>query len=186
MKTTFIPTIGLALSAMLISQHPFAQYSASGNDPVSQVSYSISMKKTAPYMSAASGTNLPVTTPYNTKVLARFNKQFLNVNNAKWSVAANGNWYAYFTKNGAFNSIAFNKKGGLIYQTNYVPQKELPSDLKELITGNYTEYQITGAVKVLKDSRTIWVVNLASLNHIIQLSVENGEMQQLYKLERAN
>ena len=89
MKTTFIPTIGLALSAMLISQHPFAQYSASGNDPVSQVSYS--MKKTAPYMSAASGTNLPVTTPYNTKVLTRFNKQFLNVNNVKWSVAAIGN-----------------------------------------------------------------------------------------------
>ena len=184
MKTTFIPTIGLALSAMLISQHPFAQYSGPGNDPVSQVSYS--MKKTPHYMSAGSGTNLPVTVPYNTKVLARFNKQFLNVNNAKWSVAPNGTWYAYFTKNGAFNSIAFNKKGGLIYQTNYVPQKELPSDLKELITGNYTEYQITGAVKVLKDSRTIWVVNLASLNHIIQLSVENGEMQQLYKLERAN
>jgi len=184
MKTTFIPTIGLALSAMLISQHPFAQYSTSSNDPVSQVSYS--MKKTPPYIGAGSSTNLPVTIPYNTKVLARFNKHFVDVTNAKWSVAKDGTWYAYFTKNGAFNSIAINKKGEIIYQTNYVPEKELPSDLKKLITDNYTEYQITGAVKVQKDGRTIWVANLASLNHIIQLRVENGEMEQLYNLERAN
>lgn len=137
-------------------------------------------------MSEGSGTNLPVAIPYNTKVLARFNKQFVNVNNAKWSVASDGTWYADFTKDGAFNSIAINKKGRLIYQTNYVPEKELPLDLKKLITDSYTEYQITGAVKVQKDGRTIWVANLASLNHIIQLRVENGEMEQLYNLERAN
>lgn len=186
MKTTFIPTIGLALSAMLITQHSFAQYTSSGNGPVDQVSYNKSIKKPAPSMSESNATDLPVTIPYNTKVLAQFNKHFVDVTNAKWSVAKDGTWYAYFTKNGAFNSIAINKKGGIIYQTNYVPEKELPSDLKKLITDNYTEYQITGAVKVQKDGRTIWVANLASLNHIIQLRVENGEMEQLYNLERAN
>lgn len=186
MKTTFIPTIGLALSAMLIAQHPFAQYTSSDKGPSRQVSYNNSIRRTSPSKSESSGKNLPVTIPYNTKVLAQFNKHFLNVTNAKWSVATDGSWHAYFIKDNDFNSVSFNKKGGIIYQTSYVPEKKLPSDLKQLLTDTYTEYQITGAFKVLKDDRTIWIVNLASLNHIIQLRVENGDMEQLYKLERAN
>lgn len=62
----------------------------------------------------------------------------------------------------------------------------MPLDVKQLITDTYTEYKITGAFKVLKDERTIWIVNLASLNHIITLREEDGELQQIYKLERAD
>jgi hypothetical protein len=185
MKTTFIQTIGLALSSMVIIQHSFAQNTGSKNEPAREVSFN-SMKKTPASINESSAINLPVDIPYNTKVLTRFNKQFLNVTNIKWSFAKNGNWYATFIKDGALNSILFDKKGNIIYMINHVSEKQVPLNVKELVSDGYSEYRITDAFKVLKDERTIWIVNMASLNHIIQLSVEDGEIVQLYELEKAN
>ena len=185
MKTTFIPIVGLALSSMLLTHRPFAQFTASGNSHLGQVAYN-SIKITDPPINGSHRKKLPVTIPYNRKVLARFNKQFLNISDVNWSVEPQGSWHVTFTKDGDFNFISFNKKGGIIYQANYLPEKKLPSDLKQLVTDSYTEYQITGAIKIQKDDRTIWFVNLTSLNHIVQLRVIDGQMEQVYIFERSH
>jgi hypothetical protein len=184
MKATSIRTIGLALSAMFITQHPFAQNTVLKNGLAGEVSYN-SIKNNQRLIDESSVIMSPATIPYNEKVLTRFNKQFLNATNVNWSFATNGTWHAFFTHEGAPNSILYNKKGRIIYLINYVSEKQLPSDVKKLITNCYPEYQITDVAKVIQDERTIWIVNVASLNHLIALREEDGELEEVSKFKKA-
>jgi len=185
MKTTFFRSIGLSLSAIVMAMHPFAQKTGSINEPVREFSYNI-IKKTSSSIDNSSPVNIPSSVPYNGKVFKQFDKIFLDASNVKWSFATNGNYHAYFTKDGNLNSILFAKNGEIIYLINYVSEKQLPFDVKQLIEYNYEEFKITVVDKVFQDNRTIWVVELAGINHFITVRVEDGEIQEIEKLKKAD
>ena len=186
MKTRFIPHICLSLSAMIISLQPFAQKKDSKNQAVTEVSYNINSKNPSSSMLNNGKLNRTANIPYNGKVFNQFNKMFFDATHVTWSFGPNSTYHAYFRKNGDFNSILFNKNGKIIYQINYLSQKQLPLEVRNLITDNYDEYKITNVTKVLQDNRTIWIVTLTGINHIVTVREEDGEMQQIDKIEKAN
>ena len=184
MKTTSIRTIGLALSAMIFSHQPFAQNLDSKNALAGEVSYN-SIKRILPSGNESSVIDLPANMPYNGKVITRFRKEFFNATNIQWSFSPNGSYHAFFTKDGAPNAILFNKKGGIIYLIKYLSENQLPVDVKKMITDGYSEYQITHVAEVIQDNTTIWVVNLASLNHIVAIREAEGVMEEIFKYKKA-
>lgn len=84
------------------------------------------------------------------------------------------------------NRALFTKKGQLIYHITYGYEKSLPEDLRKQVKNIYNDYEITGAIKVKEAGREIWVVNLEGANNLILLRLEDGEMEEVQKLQKSS
>ena len=49
----------------------------------------------------------------------------------------------------------------------------------------YNDYEITGAIKVKEAGREIWVINLEDEKNLILLRLEDGEMEEVQKLQKS-
>jgi hypothetical protein len=182
MKTTIIRSIALTLTAIVMALQPFAQKANSKNDNQREVSYYVNEKT----FGNNNSITLPSNVPYNQKVFQEFDKIFLDANHVNWSIAPNGTYHAYFRKDGALNAVLFNKNGKIVYLINYLSEKELPSEIQKLVADDYEEYKITSVTKVLQSNREIWIIKITGINHIITLREEDGELQEMEKVRKAN
>jgi hypothetical protein len=182
MKTTIIRSIALTLTAIVMALQPFAQKANSKNENQREISYNLNGKP----VGNNNSTIRPANEPYNQKVFQQFHKIFFDADNVSWSSASNGTCHAYFRKGGALNAVLFNKNGKIVYLINYVSEKELPSEVQKLIADDYEEYRITSVAKVLQSNREIWIIKITGVNHIITLREEDGELQEMEKVRKAN
>ncbi len=54
------------------------------------------------------------------------------------------------------NTALFNKKGYLLYHIAYGSESNLPAELRKQVKSAYVDFNITKAIKVEEDDRTIW------------------------------
>jgi hypothetical protein len=183
MKATFIPRCSLLLLSLLIILNSFAQKAEYKNEPASPSSSSeISNVSSYPGNNIVSG---PETANINKKVLKHFNRKFDNATSVKWEEAED-NFLATFLTGETLNTSLFDKKGRIIYAINYGSEKELPSDLKNIITNKYINYTITSVTKVLQDNRQIRIVKLADKCNYVTVRVEDDEMEEIENFQKAN
>ncbi len=68
----------------------------------------------------------------------------------------------------------------------FILPKRLARDIKEIVCDYYKRYSITSVANVEQANRYIWFINLADRKNYITASVEDGEMQEIEKFNKAN
>jgi len=123
-----------------------------------------------------------VITPTNQHVPEKVWKSFQNY----YSNAQNTEWYQlnkkflvkYMTEDKK-NQAVFGKRGRLVYNISYGYENSLPEEIRKQVKSNYYDYNITAAIKVTQQKRTIWVVNVEDAKKMIQVKLEDGEMEEI-------
>ena len=172
MKKTFITGVSLVI---FILSNAFAQKSENKNKSDYKFSnYEFGETHLSPgdYSMSNPG-NLDI----SEKVLKHFNKKYNNATQVKW-YQFDDSFLATFSTGGTLTRSLFNKKGRMIYSINYFSERQLPVDVKKMITNKYENYKITGAAKVLQDNRKIWIVKLADKFNYVTARLEDGEIEE--------
>jgi hypothetical protein len=185
MTTTIFRSFALPLAATLMATHSPAQNTDMKNEVV-KYSYNKTADNTPFSNKDKNAIKTTATVPYNGKVFQEFQKKFSDATNVSWSLEHSGTYHAFFQKDENFNAILLDKKGQIIYLINYLSEEQLPPDVKNLIADNYDEYKIANVTKIQQNHRTTWIINLKGVNHLVQVAVEDGEIQQLDKYNLAN
>lgn len=89
-----------------------------------------------------------------------------------------------FIMNDKKNKAVFTKSGSLVYHLTYGSEADLPTDVRSIVKSKYFDYEITSAVNVDIDGRSIWVVNIEDAKQIFVLRVEDGSMDVIDKLSK--
>jgi len=118
------------------------------------------------------------------KVWKNFRKYFANAENPTWYMA-NKNFLIKFMTDDKLNRALFTKRGSLIYHISYGYEKNLPEDIRRQVKSTYYDYTITRAIRVNEATRLIWVVNLEDAKNLILVRLEDGEMEEVQKLEKS-
>jgi hypothetical protein len=133
-------------------------------------------------------TNLPTLTVtagtiVNKEIDKIFRKTFPEALNLKW-YQVNKFYLVKFIENDVKHRALFTKKGMMKYDISYGNENQLPSDMLTKIKEVYTEYNITRVANVKEAGRNIWVINLDNLKHLVLIRMENGEMEEVQKIEK--
>jgi len=172
MKKTFITGVSLVI---FILSNAFAQKSENKNKSDYKFSnYGVGETHLSPGdYSVSNPGNLDI----SEKILKHFNKKYNNATGVKW-YQLDDSFLATFSTGGTLTRSLFDKKGRVIYSINYFSEKQLPADVKKMVTFKYENYKITGAAKVLQDNRKIWIVNLADKFNYVTTRLEDGEIEE--------
>ena len=170
MKTQIILRISGCLLSILITCSSFAQIVSS--------SYTQTDEKLSP---------VTVTSP-DLKTIehikTEFNRQFAGATDVRW-YDLDKKFLARFFMNDQKHQSLFNKKGTLIYDISYGTEKNLPTDIRKQVKSTYFDYSITLVYKVEEDKRMIWVVNMEDNKTLITVRIEDGEMEEVRKLQKS-
>jgi len=114
----------------------------------------------------------------NQAVVKSFRGEFKEAMDPVW-YRLDKNFLVKFIMNDQKNTALFRQNGKLVYNISYGSEKNLPEDVRTLVTGGYEDYKITNAIHVNQDNRSIWVINLEGLKKLILVRVEQGEMEEV-------
>lgn len=114
----------------------------------------------------------------NEKVIQSFKGTFKDAIDPIW-YRLDKNYLVKFIMNEQKNTALLNKNGRLIYNIGYGFEKDLPTDISDLVNGSYGDYKILHAIHVNENNRSIWVVNLEGLKKLIVVRVEDGELEEV-------
>jgi len=129
----------------------------------------------------------PVTVKSTTKkipdrIWKNFSSYFNYPENPRW-FRANKNYLVKFMIYDEQNRALFTRRGNLIYHISYGYENSLPEDLKNQIKTSYADYEISRAIKVTEYKRTLWVVNLEKGKDLVLIRIEDGEMEEIQRLQ---
>ncbi len=117
------------------------------------------------------------------RVWKNFRSYFGNAENPKWYMA-NKDYLVKFMTDEKLNHALFTKRGSLVYHISYGYEKNLPDDIRSQVRKAYLDYTITRAIKVMEADRLIWVINLEDNKRLILVRVEEGELEEVEKLDK--
>ena len=143
MKTTFIPALSITIFAVLIALNLRAQKA----DYTQTASKSTSSKISTSFPKEILDADIIKDEKISTKLFNRFNKIFDKASNVKW-IKSEKNFLVTFATNETSTHALFAKNGKLIYTIDFCSEKQLPADVKNLITNKYKDCKITSIAKV--------------------------------------
>jgi hypothetical protein len=183
MKTMFISGINVTLLSMLIVLNSFAQRS----DYKNESAYTFSSHEISKMLPSLNNdiTSGNESKNISEKVLVHFNKKFPNITKVSW-YQVDGDFLAKFSTGETSTNSLFDTKGRLLYTIIFSSEKGLPWYEKKMITTKYAGYTILVVAKVNIDNRKIWVVKLAGKSNIVETRIEDGEMEEMENIQRAN
>jgi hypothetical protein len=134
-------------------------------------------------------TTLPTVTVTSGKMVTAevnkaFKKAFPGAENLKWYELSK-DYLAKFIQNDMTHQALFAKNGYLKYDVSYGYENHLPEDVRNKVKGAYEDYSITHVANVKEAGRNIWVITLESLKHIVFARVEDNEMEEVEKYNKA-
>ena len=139
---------------------------------------------TIPYKELPPVTVTPTTKEVPEKVWVNFREYFANAHDLKW-YQLNKDYLVKFMLNEEQNRALFSKRGRLIYTISYGYEKSLPENLRKQVKSIYYDYDITRAIKVSEAGRQIWVVNVEDPKTFILVRLEDGEMEEVQKMNKS-
>jgi hypothetical protein len=119
------------------------------------------------------------------KIWTEFYRVFKNAETVKW-YEIDKNFLVKFFMDNQEQRALFNKRGGLIYHISYGSEKNLPTEIRRMVKTNYLDYNITMAIKVCENDRTIWVVNLEDAKSLVLVRVEDSEMEEIHNFQKSS
>jgi hypothetical protein len=118
------------------------------------------------------------------KVWRNFREYFSDTENPSWYMV-NKDFLIKFMTDDNLNHALFTKRGNLVYHISYGYEKNLPEDIRRLVKSSYYDYNIIRAIKVTEANRLIWIVNLEDARNLILVRLEEGELEEVQKIEKS-
>ena len=119
------------------------------------------------------------------RVVKNFNSSYQDASNIRWS-ELNKKFIVNFDQNDMTHKALYMKGGFQIYHVGYGFEKNLPSDILNLVNSKYEGFEINRVFDVDQDYRQMWIVNLMTSKSLITLRIENGIMEEFYRASNAS
>lgn len=134
---------------------------------------------TLPSVIVSSGTTV------SAEVDKAFRKTFPDAEHLRW-YTLDKNYLAKFIEKDLNHQALLSKKGRLKYDITYGGENQLPEDIRQKVSDSYNDYKITSVANVKESGRSIWVINLESLNNLVVARAEDDVFEEVAKVRRAN
>jgi len=117
----------------------------------------------------------------NVKALREFNKKYKNVTNEEWGIINTG-IEARFTEQDILYRVTYNKKGHWVATFRYYNEKQLTTDIRNLVKSSFYNFNITGVTEVTYNGKTAYLVNIEDNETLKIIKVVNDEMEVVQDL----
>lgn len=119
----------------------------------------------------------------NSKALHNFKSAFKGEQDAKWFVEP-GVMVAKFTKDDIQTSVVYDKKGRWIHTMEIYHENKMPRDIRSLVKRSiYFDYDIILVQQIEEGDMTFYVVHLQNGKKYKEVSVVDGEINELKALD---
>jgi hypothetical protein len=120
----------------------------------------------------------------NAKVNKAFGQFFKDATNLRWE-EKNKKYLVEFLQNDLQNRALFAKNGNLIYHICFGNEINLPQNVRRLIKREYFDQNITRVIKVNQQKKTIWVVSMEDAKEYIYVRIEDMELEETQRIQKA-
>lgn len=119
------------------------------------------------------------------RVVKNFNSSYQDASNIRW-IELNKKFIVNFDQNDMTHKALYMKGGFQIYHVGYGFEKNLPSDILNLVNSKYEGFEINRVFNVDQDYRQMWIVNLMTSKSLITLRIENGIIEEFHRASNAS
>jgi hypothetical protein len=112
----------------------------------------------------------------NKKIEKYFTRNFAAIPAGTWSMAGK-NFHYRFYLNGIPAEALFAKNGYLIYLVRHGNEKNMSSDVRQIVKSKYFDYTITNAIEVKQNGEDIWILKMKENSDHLTVRVEDGQME---------
>ncbi len=121
----------------------------------------------------------------NSKALKNFTMIYKKAGaGASWSME-NDAMIASFTKDNVKTSVVYNKNGNWFHTLTYFPGEKTPEDITSIMDYVYPKDDVKLTVKVEEGDKLFYIVQLENKTTIRQVTVYNGEVNQIEELTKS-
>ncbi len=180
-KTLTYRQVFVTLFIMLCVGYTHAQQNADHNWLVSASSASALFSSVTP--SFASLSKPPDEIKVSPKALQSFMQLYQNSESVSWA-KNNKSYLVTFNQDNKKYRVVMGENGKLIYSICYMQEKDMPFDVRKIVKTVYYDYAINVALQVKQDNRSIWVILLEDSNTYLTVRIENGEMEEVSKMDK--
>lgn len=120
-----------------------------------------------------------------TSVYSSFRRAFPDAENLRWYKYDRDYLAKFFMKDMDHNAL-FRQNGVMKYDISYGYEQHLPEKIKDDVLRSYDNYKIIRAIHVKAYERDIWVIKLEGARKYLTVRVEDGEMDEVESLYKAD
>jgi hypothetical protein len=102
-------------------------------------------------------------------------------------------WYKYdkdyiakFILKDMDHNALFRKNGVMIYDISYGYEKNMPSNVRDLVLKSYDNYKIIRSINIKAHGRDIWMVKMEGMKKYLMVRVEDMEMEEVEEFNKAD
>lgn len=102
-------------------------------------------------------------------------------------------WYKYdkdyiakFILKDMDHNALFRKNGVMIYDISYGYEKNMPANVRELVSRAYDNYKIIRSINIKAQGRDIWMVKMEGMKKYLMVRVEDNEMEEVEEFNKAD
>lgn len=118
------------------------------------------------------------------EVWKAFQKSFETAGNMKW-YKLNKNFLVKFIKDDQQHNVLYQKNGSMIYHISYGFENNLPGNIRNLVSSNYSDFAIKRVINVKQDSRNIYAINLENEKSMVLVRVEAGILDEVSRFKNS-
>lgn len=128
---------------------------------------------------------IATSTAVTENVSKAFKKTFPGAEQLVW-YKYDQNYLAKFIMKDMDHNSLFRKSGVMIYDISYGYEKHLPSEIAKIVNVVYDNYKIIRSINIKTEGRDIWVVKLEGLKKYATVRIEDGEMDEVERFDKAS
>jgi hypothetical protein len=121
----------------------------------------------------------------NVDVANAFRRTFPGAQQLQW-YKYDKDYIAKFIQKDMDHNALFRKNGVMIYDISYGYEKNLPAQVKELVTRSYDNYKIIRSINIKAQGRDIWMVKMEGMKKYLMVRVEDNEMEEVEEFNKAD
>jgi hypothetical protein len=84
------------------------------------------------------------------------------------------------------HNALFRKNGVMIYDISYGYEKNMPSNVRDLVLKSYDNYKIIRSINIKAHGRDIWMVKMEGMKKYLMVRVEDMEMEEVEEFNKAD
>ncbi len=117
------------------------------------------------------------------KVTESFAKLFKGAQAPVW-FAVDKLYVVDFIMNNQKNKAEFTKNGSLVYHMTFGNEKQMPSDIREIVKSKYYDCVISSTVKINYQEQNAWLVNIENAGRYMVVRVLDGSLDVWDSVEK--
>jgi hypothetical protein len=123
------------------------------------------------------GTGISFRNDINTKAVRNFIRDYKNVSDAKWVKLDNGFSFVFFSLNGIYTRLLYNKKGDCECLIRDYFEDKLPREIRHLVKSTYYDFSIYHINEVTTNGKTAYIIKMEDKTTWKTIRVADNEME---------